>query len=309
MHFVTTPICDDVAMAVVDRALADPSKRPTVASFFDPATASVTHVLSDPGSRAAMIVDPVLDFDGASGRTTTRSIEIVLEYVREHELDVEWILDTHVHADHISAAVVLRERLGARIGIGRHVLDVHDHFADLFDLEGERDVAFDRLLADGDRFALGGLECVAMHVPGHTPADMAFVVGDAVLTGDTLFMPDFGTARADFPGGDAAQLYRSSRRLLSLPSKTRLLHCHDYPPAARGTPAWTSTVADQRAHNVHVRDGTTEEAFVAMRTARDATLATPALMLASLQVNMRGGQLPSPSANGRRYLKIPLDAL
>jgi len=305
------PICNvlDDAAAIITTALARTSLRPAVASFFDASTASVTHVLHDPMSRTAMIVDPVMDFDAASGRISRRSIDLVIDHVTTHHLSVEWIIDTHVHADHLSAATVLRERLGGRIGIGRAVLDVQASLGRLFGMAPTAGKDFDRLFDEGNTFPLGGIACMALHVPGHTPADMAFVVGDTVLTGDTLFMPDFGTARADFPGGDAAQLFRSSRRLLSLPADTRLLHCHDYPPAARGEAAWVSTVAEQRAGNVHVRDGVAETDFVAMRMARDATLATPTLMLASIQVNMQAGRLPEPTADGRRYLQLPIDAL
>lgn len=299
----------DDGAAIITAALARRSPQPEIASFFDAATASVTHVLHDPASRAAMIVDPVLDFDAASGRISRRNVELVIDHVTTRHLSVEWIIDTHIHADHLSAATVLRDRLGGRIGVGRAVLDVQENLGTLFGMAPSSGGDFDRLFDDGSTFSLGGIACMALHVPGHTPADMAFVVGDTVLTGDTLFMPDFGTARADFPGGDAVQLFRSSRRLLALPADTRLLHCHDYPPAARGEAAWTSTVAEQRAGNVHVRDGVTEADFVAMRTARDATLATPALMLASIQVNMQAGRLPDPAADGRRYLKLPIDAL
>lgn len=299
----------DQASAIVTDALTGKRPRPNVASFFDAPTASVTHVLHDPASRSAMIVDPVLDFDAASGRTSRRSVDLVTDHVAAHGLSVEWIIDTHVHADHLSAATVLRERLGGRIGIGRAVLDVHGRLGGLFGMAPTTGDGFDRLFDDGGTFALGGIACMALYVPGHTPADMAFVVGDTVLTGDTLFMPDFGTARADFPGGDAAQLFRSTRRLLALPGDTRLLHCHDYPPAGRAGPAWTSTVAEQRATNIHVRDGATEADFVAMRTARDATLAMPTLMLPSIQVNLHAGRLPEPAADGRRYLRLPIDTL
>ena len=295
------------ARSIIENALSG-GLRPMVRSFFDSATSSITHVLWDPATRVAMIVDPVLDFDAAAGRTSDRSADAVVDYVESEELKVAWILETHVHADHLTAASALRSRLGAQIGIGRQVEDVEQAFAGMFNLNGRGPLPFDRLFDDGDRFALGNLECIALHVPGHTPADMAYVVGDVVLTGDTLFMPDFGTARADFPGGDPRQLFRSVRRLLSLPDKTRLLHCHDYPPATRA-PDWRSTVAEQREDNVHIRDGIGEEEFFAMRTARDATLATPALMLAAVQVNLRGGQLPVPAPNGRRYLQLPLNAL
>ncbi|SFP55356.1 MBL fold metallo-hydrolase [Sphingomonas rubra] len=278
------------ATAIVRAALDDLPQRPAVASFFDSATASVSHVLHDRATRAAMIVDPVLDFDAAAGRVSTASADVLSAYVAEHDLTVGWIVETHVHADHLSAATLLRERLGGRIVMGAGVVEVRRRFADLYGRDAEGEADFDVLLADGARFALGTLDGMAMHVPGHTPADTAFVVGDVVLTGDTLFMPDVGTARADFPGGDAHALYRSIRRLLSLPAETRLLHCHDYPPEGRG-PAWESTVAQQRADNLHVGGDRGEDEFVAMRQARDATLKMPALMLAAVQVNIDAGRL------------------
>lgn len=300
------------ARIIIERAVRGDAPSPVVESFYDPATSSISHVLHDPTDRAAIIVDPILDYDASSGRTSVSSVDAIAKYVGAHDLRVAWSLDTHVHADHMSGSATLRRRFGASVGMSRHVLTVCDHFADIFDVQESTDRAqraFDQLFEDGDMFTLGGVECIALHVPGHTPADMAYVIGNAVLTGDTVFMPDFGTARADFPGGDAAQLYRSARRLLSLPTQARLLHCHDYPPPTRGRPEWTSTVADQRAYNIHVRDGVAEAEFVAMRSARDACLAPPALMLPSVQVNLRAGELPTPAANGRRYLKLPLDAL
>ena len=295
--------------AAVGSAIARSAARPEVASFFDPATSSVTHILHDPATRAAMIVDAVLDFDAAAGRISHDSARQIVDHVRCNDLSVEWILETHIHADHLSAANWLRAELGGAIGIGRPVLEVQRFVAGLFNAEAAGRAPFDRLFDDGDAFRLGEIACYALHVPGHTPADTAYVVGDVVLTGDTLFMPDLGTARTDFPGGDAGQLYRSIRRLLSLPPETRLLHCHDYPPAERGVPAWTSSVRTQRAENVHVRDGVDEAAFVTMRNARDATLPIPALMLASIQVNVCGGALPPPAENGRRYLTLPLNSL
>ena len=297
------------ATEIISAAMASTSSRPTIKSFFDPATATVTHVLHDPATRRAVVVDPVLDFDAASGRVSRTSIGLIIGYIREQELVVDLILETHVHADHLSGAAILRDILGVPVGIGRAVNEVSTNFADIFASKDEASAAYDILFEDGDEFRVGHLEAVALHVPGHTPADMAYVIGDVVLTGDTLFMPDFGTARADFPGGDAQALFRSTRRLLSLPDETRLLHCHDYPPAGRDAPAWISTVAEQRAANIHVRDGMEEAAFVVMRKARDATLATPALMLPSVQVNLRGGALPDPAPNGRRYLVLPLDAI
>lgn len=256
-----------------------------------------------------MIVDPVLDFDATAGRVSHRSANRLLAHVEAEDLGVDWIIETHVHADHLSAAAWLKGKVGGKVAMGRHVVDVQRRFGGIFGSDCDGEEPFDLFLEDGQGIALGRISAHALHVPGHTPADMAVVVGDVVLTGDTLFMPDFGTARADFPGGDAGQLYRSIRRLLSLPAATRLLHCHDYPPPSRGEAAWTSTVAEQRATNIHVHDGVSEEAFVAMRRERDASLAMPSLMLASIQVNIRGGALPAPASNGHRYLKIPIDAL
>jgi glyoxylase-like metal-dependent hydrolase (beta-lactamase superfamily II) len=278
---------------------------PIIQPFFDPATATVTYVVHD--GAAAAIIDSVLDYEPKSARTDTRSAERVIGFVRAQRLRVEWILETHAHADHLSAARYLRAHLGGRIAIGERIREVQAIFREVFNLEKELP-AFDRLLADGERFAIGALQAEALHVPGHTPADMAYRIGDAVFVGDTLFMPDVGTARADFPGGDARTLYRSIRRLLALPVETRIFVCHDYPPQGR-EPRWETTVAQQRAANIHVRDGVSEGEFVAMRTARDRTLEMPTLILPSIQVNIRAGELPLPEANGRSYLKIPLNAL
>jgi len=279
--------------------------KPTIQPFFDPATWTVTYVVHD--GAAAAIIDPVLDYEPKSGRTATRSAERVIEFVRAHRLRVEWILETHAHADHLSAAPYLRAQLGGRIAIGERIREVQAIFREVFNLEKELP-KFDYLLAERERFAIGALEAEAIHVPGHTPADMAYRIGDAVFVGDTLFMPDVGTARADFPGGDARTLYRSIRRLLALPPETRIFVCHDYPPNGR-EPRWETTVGEQRAANIHVRDGVSEHEFVAMRTARDRTLEMPTLILPSIQVNIRAGELPLPEANGRSYLKIPLNAL
>jgi len=279
--------------------------KPDIQPFFDPATATVTYVVHDGDSAA--IIDSVLDYEPKSGRTDTRSAERVIGFVRAHQLRVEWILETHAHADHLSAAPYLRAQLGGRIAIGERIREVQAIFREVFNLEKELP-AFDRLFADGERFAIGALQAEALHVPGHTPADMAYRIGDAVFVGDTLFMPDVGSARADFPGGDARTLYRSIRRLLALPPETRIFVCHDYPPQGR-EPRWETTVAQQRAANIHVRDGVSEREFVAMRTARDRTLEMPTLILPSIQVNIRAGELPLPEANGRAYLKIPLNAL
>jgi glyoxylase-like metal-dependent hydrolase (beta-lactamase superfamily II) len=279
--------------------------QPTIQPFFDPATWTVTYVVHD--GAAAAIIDSVLDYEPKSGRTRTASADRVIGFVRGRGLNVEWILETHAHADHLSAAPYLRRQLGGRIAIGERIRDVQSMFRKVFNLRDEFP-RFDHLFADGERFRIGALEADALHLPGHTPADLAYRIGDAVFVGDTLFMPDVGTARADFPGGDARTLYRSVRRLLALPAQTRLFMCHDYPPAGRD-PKWESTVAEQRARNIHVHDGVSEDQFVAMRTARDRTLEMPTLILPSIQVNIRAGELPPPEDNGRAYLKIPLNAL
>ncbi len=283
-----------------------------VRSFFDEATFTVTHVLSDPATGKAAIIDSVLDFDPASGRTSTSSADVVIAYIREQDLEVEWLLETHAHADHLSAAPYLQEQLGGKLAIGRHILVVQETFGKIFN-EGTRFARdgsqFDHLFDEGDRFSVGSIPAIALHVPGHTPADMAYVIGDAVFIGDTLFMPDYGSARADFPGGDAHVLYRSVRRLLSLPETSRLFLCHDYKAPGRDTYAWETTVAEQRSGNVHLHDGISEDDFVAMRKARDATLDMPRLILPSIQVNMRGGHFPEPEENGVSYLKLPLNRL
>jgi glyoxylase-like metal-dependent hydrolase (beta-lactamase superfamily II) len=282
-----------------------------VQSFYDPATGTVSHVVYDAPEGACAIVDPVLDFDAKSGRTRTASAARIAAFVREHRLKVEWILETHAHADHLSAAGWLRQELGGRIAIGEHIRDVQRVFKGIFHLEpafATDGSQFDHLFRDGERFPIGTLEAQVIAMPGHTPACVAYRVGDAVFVGDTLFMPDVGTARCDFPGGDAGQLYRSIHKLLALPPLTRLFVCHDYPPASR--PArWETSVAEQRAQNIHVHDGVSEEAFVAMRRARDATLDMPNLILPSIQVNIRAGQLPPAEDNGVAYLKLPLNAL
>ena len=288
------------------------SPTPDITSFFDPATFTASHVITDPASKAAAIVDSVLDFDPASGRTATHSADKIAALMRERGLTLEWILETHAHADHLSAAPYLKEKLGGKIAIGAKIATVQQTFGKLFNLGPEfaRDGSqFDRLFADGDSFAIGGVQVSVLHVPGHTPADLAYVAGDAAFIGDTLFMPDYGTARADFPGGDAATLYRSIRRLLSLPDETRLFLCHDYKAPGRDQFRWETTVGDEKARNIHVHAGIDEESFVAMRKARDATLDMPRLILPSIQVNMRGGRPPEPESNGMRYLKLPLNAL
>jgi glyoxylase-like metal-dependent hydrolase (beta-lactamase superfamily II) len=282
-----------------------------VQPFFDPATGTVSYVVhAGPGSACA-ILDPVLDFDARSGRTSTASAQRIVEFARGQRLEVAWILETHAHADHLSAASWLRRELGGRIAIGRRITEVQGVFKRLFHLEPEfapDGHQFDHLFADGETFAIGALQARVIAMPGHTPACVAYQVADAVFVGDTLFMPDVGTARCDFPGGSAEQLYRSIRGLLSLPPATRLFMCHDYPPQGREA-QWETTVAEQRARNIHVHDGITEAAFVAMRQARDATLGMPNLILPSVQVNIRAGEMPPPEANGVSYLKIPLNAL
>ena len=282
-----------------------------VKAFFDPATWTVSYVVFDaPGGHCAL-VDSVLDYDPKSGRTRTDSADQLIAFVREQNLMVDWILETHAHADHLSAAPYLRKHLGGKIAIGGKITQVQNVFKGIFHLEPEfatNGSQFDHLFEDGDTFAIGTLQAQALSVPGHTPACMAYQVGDAVFVGDTLFMPDVGTARCDFPGGNAHTLYQSVRKLLSLPAETRLFMCHDYPPAGRAV-AWQTTVADQRAKNIHVHDGVSEEAFVALRTQRDATLEMPVLILPSVQVNIRAGEMPPPEANGVTYLKIPVNAL
>ncbi len=299
--------------AQIGRALAEPERlRPTIAGFFDEATNTISYVVHDPASSAAAIIDSVLDYDAASGRTACTSADIIVEYVRKNGLDVVWLIETHAHADHLSAAPYLQEKLGGKMAIGREIVRVQETFGTLFNAgtEFQHDGSqFDHLFDDGDTFALGHLEGIALHVPGHTPADMAFIIGDAAFVGDTLFMPDYGTARADFPGGDARQLYRSIRRLLTLPDDTRIFLCHDYKAPGRDDYAWETTVGLQRTGNVHVRDGVSEDEFVAMRTARDQTLAMPKLILPSVQVNIRGGRLPEPEDNGVSYIKIPVNRL
>ncbi len=282
-----------------------------VKAFFDPATWTVSYVVFDaPGGHCAL-VDSVLDYDPKSGRTRTDSADQLIAFVREQNLMVDWILETHAHADHLSAAPYLRKHLGGKIAIGGKITQVQNVFKGIFHLEPEfatNGSQFDHLFEDGATFAIGSLQAQALSVPGHTPACMAYQVGDAVFVGDTLFMPDVGTARCDFPGGNAHTLYQSVRKLLSLPAETRLFMCHDYPPEGREA-QWECTVADQRARNIHVHDGVSEAEFVAMRTKRDAGLSMPVLILPSVQVNIRAGELPPPEANGVSYLKIPLNAL
>lgn len=301
-----------LACATVDDALQGRAPRPQVTTFFDQATFTASHVVRDPGSDACAIIDSVLDFDMASGRTAQHSAQQLLDFVHDAGLRVEWLLETHAHADHLSAAPLLQEHLGGRLAIGRHITTVQETFGTIFNADDRfaRDGSqFDRLIADGETFRIGGLQATALHVPGHTPACMAYVIGDAVFPGDTLFMPDYGTARCDFPGGSARTLYRSIRRLLSLPGQARVFLCHDYKAPGRDHYAWETTIEAERSGNIHVHEGVDEEAFVQMREQRDATLSMPRLILPSVQVNMRGGHLPEPEDNGTRYLKLPLDLL
>ena len=302
----------ELAKGVVARALAGETTIPQVTGFFDEATHTVSHVVHDPATRRAAIIDSVLDYDPAAGRTSFASANRIVNHVTDNGLEVDWVIETHAHADHLSAAPFLQEKLGGRLAIGRDIIRVQEVFGKIFNAgtDFERDGSqFDRLFEDGDTFSIGSLEAVALHVPGHTPADMAYVVGDAAFVGDTLFMPDYGTARTDFPGGCARQLYHSIRRLLSLPPETRLLLCHDYKAPGRDEYRWQTTVGEQRANNVHIRDGVGEEEFVAMRTTRDKGLAMPELIMPSVQVNIRGGRLPEPEDNGVRYIRIPVNAL
>lgn len=278
--------------------------------FFDAATGTVSYVLADKANGQAAVIDPVLDFEPKSGTLSSRSADQLIEYVRGQGWQLQWILETHAHADHLSAAQYIRHQLGGKVAIGAHIRAVQQMFRKIYHFERSflpDGSQFDHLVEDGERLPLGQLELLSMHVPGHTPADMAYRVEDAVFVGDTLFMPDVGTARADFPGGDAVTLYRSIRRILDLPAQTRIFVCHDYPPAGR-KPQWQTTVQDQRDSNIHVRDGVSEAEFVRMRTARDATLEMPTLILPSVQVNVRAGKLPPAEDDGRIYIQLPINA-
>ena len=291
---------------------AGTDKQLVVKSFFDETTFTATHVIHDPASMRGAVVDSVLNFDAASGRTSTASADAVIAYSAKAGLTIDWHLETHAHADHLSAAPYIQQKLGGKLAIGREITTVQTVFGKIFNFGTEfaRDGSqFDRLFDDGDAFAIGGVPALALHVPGHTPADIAYVIGDAAFIGDTLFMPDYGTARADFPGGDARRLFKSIRRLLSLPEQTRLFLCHDYKAPERESFVWETTVGAQKANNVHVHDGVDEDDFVAMRTRRDATLDLPQLILPSVQVNVRGGHFPPAEDNGTRYLKLPVDVL
>lgn len=283
------------------------AKRPEIEGFFDEATNTVSYLVVDPATRAAALVDPVLDYDPKSGKVSTASADRLLAAAEKAKARIEWILETHAHADHLSAAQYLKAKTGAPIGIGAHIDAVQKIFTPVFNQKAATDGhEFDRLFADGETFNIGELTVEVIATPGHTPACISYQLGDTVFVGDTLFMPDYGTARADFPGGDARTLYRSIRKLLALPPETRIFLCHDYKPEGRDTYVWETTVAEERARNIHVHDGVTEDGFVAMREKRDATLAAPVLLLPSIQVNMRAGHVPPAEENGRRYLKIPL---
>lgn len=285
---------------------------PQVRAFFDEPTFTASYVVHDPVTKIAAVIDSVLNFDQSSGRTSCDSADEIVAYIREEDLSVAWLLETHAHADHLSAAPYLQEKLGGKLAIGAEIVMVQRTFGKVFN-EGTRfsrdGSQFDLLLNDGDTLQIGRIPLIALHVPGHTPADMAYVIGDAAFVGDTMFMPDYGSARADFPGGDARQLYRSIRRLMKLPDATRVFLCHDYKAPNRDAFVWETTIFAERTGNVHVHEGVSEEDFVAMRAQRDAMLAMPRLILPSIQVNMRGGRMPEPEDNGVSYLKLPLNQL
>lgn len=285
---------------------------PRVKAFFDEATFTVSYVVSEPEGGRAAVIDPVLDFDPKSARSSTRSADAIIAYLRERSLSVDWILETHLHADHMTATAYLKRQIGGRSGIGARITEVQETFKALFNLGPDFAADgsdFDHLFADGERFRIGALEARVLATPGHTPACVTYLVGNAAFVGDTIFMPDYGSARTDFPGGDAATLYRSIRRLFALPPETRMFLCHDYKAPGRDRYAWETTVAAQREGNVHLHDGTDEAAFVALREGRDQTLQMPALILPSVQVNLRAGRFPPPEENGIAYLKIPLNAV
>ncbi len=289
----------------------DMTLKPEVTAFFDKETNTISYVVKDPASASCAIIDSVMDIDYAAGRISYQSADAIIDHVRKNGLVVEWLIETHAHADHLSAAPYIQEKLGGKLGIGEHIKTVQEVFGKVFN-EGtafRRDGSqFDRLFKDGDTYRIGSMNAFVMHTPGHTPACTTHVIGNAAFVGDTLFMPDGGTARADFPGGDARILYRSIKRVLELPEKMRLFMCHDYGPNGREI-RWETSVAEERTHNIHVRDGVSEDEFVAMREARDKTLAVPKLIVPSLQVNIRGGRLPEPDESGNRYLKVPVNGL
>ncbi len=289
----------------------DLSQKPEVTAFFDEQTNTVSYVVKDPASDACAVIDSVMDIDYAGGRISYDSADKIIAFIKENGLKVEWLIETHAHADHLSAAPYIQEQVGGKLGIGENIKIVQEVFGKIFN-EGtafQRDGSqFDRLFQDGDTYQIGGLTAFAMLTPGHTPACMTHVIGNAAFVGDTLFMPDGGTARADFPGGDAHVLFRSIKRVLELPAEMRLFMCHDYGPGGRDI-KWETTVGEERAHNIHARDGVSEDEFVAMREARDKTLALPKLIIPSIQVNMRGGNLPEPDESGKRHLKVPINEL
>jgi glyoxylase-like metal-dependent hydrolase (beta-lactamase superfamily II) len=286
--------------------------KPGVSAFFDEQTNTVTYVLTDPSGNTCAIIDPVLDFDQASGRTSTASADHVLDFIHDNGLEVVWILETHAHADHLSAAAYLKAKTGARTGTGRLITEVQAAFKDVFKLGDEfvpNGEQFDCLFDDGDLLQLGSLEIRVMHTPGHTPSCVTYVVGDVAFVGDTLFMPDYGTARTDFPGGDAATLYRSIQKILALPAETRIFLCHDYKAPGRDEYQWETTVGQQRAHNIHIHEGVSEQAFVEFRNQRDSKLGMPKLILPSIQVNIRAGQMPPADEHGVVFLKTPVNVL
>ena len=302
----------DIASEQVLRSLSGSAPRPEVTAFFHEPTFTASYVVADPGTRRAAIIDSVLDFDEKSGRTATRAADSIVDFVVARGLGIDWLIETHAHADHLSAAPYLQEKLGGKLAIGREIRTVQDVFGKVFNegTEFRRDGSqFDHLFDDGDSFNIGDVAAIALHVPGHTAADMAYVIGDAAFVGDTMFMPDYGTARTDFPGGCARQLYHSIRRLMQLPGETRVFLCHDYKAPNRDQFVWETTIEAERVGNVHVHKDVTEDEFVSMRTQRDATLDMPRLILPSIQINMRAGHLPEPEENGTRYLKLPLNLL
>jgi len=287
------------------------SLKPSVKAFYEKSSGTISYVVQDPSSKNCAVIDSVLNFDFSSGRTSTESADEIIRYIEQKKLELEWIIETHVHADHLSAAPYIQEKIGGKIGIGEKIILIQDQFGKIFN-EGtrfQRDGSqFDRLFKDGDQYSIGSMNARTMHTPGHTPACMVHIIEDAAFVGDTLFMPDGGTARADFPGGDARDLYRSVKRVLELPSETRLFICHDYGPGGRDA-AWETTVGEQKEKNIHVRDGVTEDEFVEMRETRDSTLSMPKLIIPSIQVNMRAGEMPEKEDNGVNYIKIPINKL
>lgn len=286
--------------------------KPDVKGFFDNATNTISYVVTDPETKVCAVIDSLLDYEPASGRTSTESAEKIVEYIKSNGLTVDWIIDTHVHADHLTASPFIKEQLGGRTGIGEHIATVLKVFGEIFNAEQSFHTdgrQFDHLFKDGETYKVGGIEAKAIHTPGHTPACMSHLIGDALFVGDTIFMQDFGTARCDFPGGDAGTLYDSIQKLFALPDETRMFLCHDYKAPGRDEYAWETTVGAQKNANIHVKAGVTREAFIKMRTERDATLEMPTLILPSVQVNMRAGDMPPPEDNGMRYMKIPIDAL